>query len=826
MFSCNSVKRVADGKQLLIDNTIVVNNKISNTEALNNLLYQKPNSKVLGVALPFRLYLYNLAKPMSDSILDTRLENKLRQNLFSKKLLSEKQLRKWYDYKKGFHNTWRNIGEAPTIFDLDKTEKSLNKLKAYYFNNGWFNVDTSFDSVQVSSKKVKVKYNINTGHPYTIDSITASIASAKIDSVYTLNKEDSFIKNGEQYNTSSFEKEQDRLTQLFRNSGFYHFNQDYVLFEIDTIGTNHKVNVETQIKNRVIKNQDSTIRKPFNIFNIKEVNIYTDYTYENRNKTYQDSTLHKGFNLYSIDKLKYNPKALTDAIFISPGNVFKDIDRTRSYRHISNLNTFRYPNIEYIEADSTNLIANVYLTPKKKYSVSFDFDVSQSNIQTIGFSFSTSLLIRNIFKGAETLELSAIGAIGASDDASDSKDQFFDINEVGADLKLTIPRLFSPFNTDKIVPKYMSPFTKISLGASSQKNIGLDKQTLNTVFNYKWSPSKYITNRLDLFNIQYVRNLNTDNYFDVYQNSFSRLNNIAQDVGYISSTETLIIPGQANDFISVALSNTPPTGMTEQQIQIVNFINERKQRLTEDNLIFATNFSLVHDNRESLFDNSFSILRLKLESAGNVFSGLSKILNLEKNADNRQELFNVTYSQYIKTEIDYIKHWQLGGKRVLAMRNFFGFAVPYGNSSSIPFSKSFYAGGANDNRAWTAYNLGPGSSDSNNEFNEANLKLAFSLEYRYNLFEDLYGAFFVDAGNIWNALDDVEDKKATFNGIKSLKDMAVGSGFGLRYDFSFVVIRFDIGLKAHNPNYKYNNTWFTEFNLKNAVYNFGINYPF
>ena len=183
-------------------------------------------------------------------------------------------------------------------------------------------------------------------------------------------------------------------------------------------------------------------------------------------------------------------------------------------------------------------------------------------------------------------------------------------------------------------------------------------------------------------------------------------------------------------------------------------------------------------------------------------------------------------SNLIKTELDYIKHWHLGGKNVFAIRSFIGLAVPYGNSSSIPFAESFFAGGANDNRAWTAYNLGPGRTQSNNEFNEANLKLAFSMEYRYNLFQNLNGAFFIDAGNIWNALDDVEDPDATFTGFESLRDTAIGAGFGLRYDFSFFILRFDIGFKAHDPSNIHGNKWFNDFNFNNAVYNIGINYPF
>ena len=186
----------------------------------------------------------------------------------------------------------------------------------------------------------------------------------------------------------------------------------------------------------------------------------------------------------------------------------------------------------------------------------------------------------------------------------------------------------------------------------------------------------------------------------------------------------------------------------------------------------------------------------------------------------------VPFSQYFKSEIDYIRLWDLGSNNVLALRSFFGIAIPLKNASSIPFSKSFFAGGSNDNRAWTAYDLGPGRSDNNNEFNEANMKLAFSLEYRYKLFGKLNGAFFADAGNIWNVLDDVNDQKATFNNIESLKDLALGAGFGLRYDFDFFILRLDTGFKAYNPTYEINNRWLKDFNFSNAVYNIGINYPF
>uniref|UniRef100_UPI0030F5482F BamA/TamA family outer membrane protein n=1 Tax=uncultured Wocania sp. TaxID=2834404 RepID=UPI0030F5482F len=382
--------------------------------------------------------------------------------------------------------------------------------------------------------------------------------------------------------------------------------------------------------------------------------------------------------------------------------------------------------------------------------------------------------------------------------------------------------------------KYMSPSTRISLSATSQTNIGLDKQTFTGTFNYKWNPNSIATNRLDLFNVQYVRNLNIGNYFGIYQNSFKTLENIALNTyntpsEFITLDENgneILIKERADPFIDLVLNDSSFEVNNPTEYKTVNSIDERKKRLTENNLIFSSSFSFTQDKRQNIFDENFSIFRFKVEAAGNLLANASKLFGLNKNENNRYELFNVAYSQYIKTEFDYVKHWDLGRKNVLAMRGFFGIAIPYGNSSSIPFSKSFFAGGSNDNRAWAPYNLGPGSSKTTDEFNEANLKLAFSVEQRFNIFENLNGAIFIDSGNIWNVLDDVEDDSATFTSFSSLKDIAIGSGFGFRYNFGLFVFRFDIGFKTYDPFYRDQNRWFNDYNFANAVYNIGINYPF
>ena len=832
--SCAAVKRVKKNEFLLTKNSFIINGKKNKSETISKLSFQKTNSKILGI--PLRLHIYNMARENKDSIFDSWLKKKPNRNRRYIKIFSQKQLDKIKKTSLGL-NTWlKNTGEKPEIIDSLKINKTKINLERYYFSKGWFDRIVNFNIDTIQRQRATLEYKIQTGDPHKIGTFSSEIETSILDSIFRQSKVKSFIKKGNQFNISDFEKERERVNDNFRNLGIYHFSQDYINFENDTIGKSLEVDVKMKIANRIVRNGDSLSQKPFKAYKIKDVNIYTDNSTENRSQLdLKKIVTYNNFNFFNYKQLQYSPKSITNVIQISKGSLYSDLDKTRTYRYLNALNTFKYPSIQFTENENdTTLTANIFLNPKKKYGLGFDFNVSQSNIQKIGLSFTTGLMIRNIFKGAETLQVSILGAIGASKDGAKTEVRFFDINELGADIKLNIPRLFFPLNTESIIPKYMLPTSEIGISFTGQKNIGLDKQTFNGRIRYNWLPKKNTTNSLDLLNLQYVRNLNPGNYFNVYQNSFSRLESIALN-SYPTPDEYLIQNSNGDDFLNInnaddfvllVSSDTAFQNSNPNDYESVSNIRERKNRLTQDNLILASNFNLVKDNRENVFDTNFSLFRLKVELAGNLLNAASDFIGLDRNENGEFEINNVAFSQYIKTEIDYIKLWNLGRNNVLALRAFTGIALPLGNSSSIPFSKSFFAGGSNDNRAWTAYNLGPGRSDNNNEFNEANFKIAFSLEHRYNLFGKLNGAFFVDAGNIWNVLDDIEDSKANFNSFKSLSDIAIGSGLGFRYDFDFFILRFDTGFKTYNPSYSKNKRWLKDFNFSNAVYNIGINYPF
>ena len=829
--ACDAEKRVPEGKQRLTKNEIVVNGKTSKSEDITNQLYQKPNSTILGYKL--RLNLFNLATPNPDSMFQAKFIKHPKKYERMSKWLSAKQVDRlgqsfWYQ---GIDNFLKKTGEPPVIVDTTRTSKSISRIKYYYFNKGFFDVKANYKLDSISAKKAKIKYTITTNTPFSLDTLTSKIQTPVLDSLYQSRKSNSFLKSGKQYNTQDFEDEKERITTHFRNNGVYHFQPNYVSFDLDTLNNNKKVNVNLIINDYSYQEKDSTKTEPFKVFKISDVNIYTDYSATNNSNTFADSTTYNNFNLFSHSKLKYKPKAITDAVFISKGSLFADFRTVLTTRYLNNLKIFNYPTILYEvdKRDSTaqSLIAKVFLSPRKKFSFGATFDVTHSNIQTIGFGGSISETIRNVFNGAETLELSARGNIGSSKDLANPESNFFNVSEYGMDLKLNFPRIWFPFRTEKIIPKSMIPSTLLSVGLSNQINIGLDKQNVTGVLAYNWNPKRNNTARFDLFNVQYVRNLNPENYYNVYESSYNELNNLAKIYNYTDFIDTagnLMIEEGTSDFTTDVKNGT--IVVPEPDYSTIRSIEERRVRLTEDDFILATSYSFSKTTKTDLKDNSFYQLRTKMESAGSILSLFSNAASLPKNQNGNYEIFNLEYSEYVKTEFDYVKYWDFSKEKILAVRTFFGIAIPYGNSNNIPFSRSYFAGGSNDNRAWEPYRLGPGSTGAVNDFNEANMKIALSAEFRFKILGEIKGAIFADAGNIWNVLDNVSDAKATFDGLKDLKEIAIGTGFGLRYDLDFFVVRFDLGFKTFNPANEEGKKWFYDYDFAHSVFNFGINYPF
>lgn len=837
--ACNTLKRVEPEEQLLTNYRVVTDSQEVRNPEVRDLVLQRPNNRLLGI--PLQLHLYNLAKKDADSAYQAWLHRKPQRPERLQALLSQKQVERLGEsfLVSGLSRWLKKVGQAPAIVDSSRTEKSLQRLGAWYYNRGYFNQERRFVVDSLSDRRAEVRYLLELGEPYRIDSLRWDIASTDLDSIYRQNRQGSLVKPGTRYDLKDFTAERERLTQLFRNSGIWNFQESSITFDVlrDTLSRDdQQMDVELRIENLRSRGDSVVDTREYQVRRMGDIRIFADHSLQDTPGELQ-SVKEGNYTIFYRDKLRYKPRALTNTIFLQQDSVYRNLDRVRTYRQINNLNTFRYPNIELLETGEDRLDANIYLSARPRNSLALDFDLTHSNIQRIGVGLAVSLITRNIFGGAETLSLSARGSFGLLSEDAVGEDFF---SEVGGDINLSFPRIWlMPFiNSKKIIPYYMLPRTRVSLGTNIQKNIGLDKQTFNTILGYSWTPTDYKTYQFEALNVEFVRNVNTERFYNVFRSTYDRLDNEAEafqnnpavadffeETGNPEDPLRLSIPDGTTGFTQAVLEGGLVAQDSDTYAEVFR-IEERRQRLTENNLIFTSNFSWTKNTKTDINDNSFYQLRFKVESAGNLLSGISRLIPFDENEQGQRLVFGVPYSQYLKTEVDYIRHWALSQDNTLAFRSFIGLAMPYGNANDIPFVRSYFAGGSNDNRAWFPYSLGPGSTRNLNDFNEANFKIALNLEYRFPLFGNLKGAVFSDLGNIWNLWDNEEDPAATFSGFRSLEDIALGTGFGLRYDFTYFVFRADLGFKTYNPADPPSKRWFREYNFANSVLQIGINYPF
>ncbi len=806
---------------VLTENIIKINDTIIKRNPIKVLIQpSSPTNKIFGY--PLGLYIHNLANDNPDENFESWLYKKPNRYRRLSKLLSEKQINQLKKYNNSFNGFLKNLGQDPIkVTDIDVNQNIL-RLQQYYKNDGYFDSKVSVDTI-ISENQANIIYNISPKNRYLIDSISINVESRDIDSLITSSKKLSVLKKGEYFSIDKLILERDRLVNLFKNNGIHDFQQRSVNYDvlIDSLGFSKKIPLIIRIKN-------PNSEKPYQIRKINDVNIYVETLDELSNiSSYTDSVNYNGVKIFSKGNLNYSPRSLTEPIFFKKSENYSEDKKLLTSRYFSNLGTFKYPRILMQEVNDS-LSSSIYLLPRDRFSLGFDLDFTHSNIEDFGISFGTNFNIRNIFRGTENLSFNLNNSIGASRDIGDPDDSFFNLFELGGNLNLRIPRAILPFKSERLIKKEMSPVTNIIIGSTVQKNIGLDKQYYSGIYEVNWNPSKYSKINFKLLDFEYVNNQNISNYFNVYKNSYDKLNYISSlyniDQSLIDQRGDLIIPEGANLFINQVLNDQTSLNSGTDFYKNINSIQERKDRLTENNLIIGSSITLNRNTQENFLDENFSQLRFKFEMVGNLFNELLRGGN--SNSNNKVEISNILPSQYTKAEINYVKHILLDNGNVFAFRAFTGIAIPYGNSNYIPFTRSYYAGGSNDNRAWKAYKLGPGSSNTINEFNEANLKIAFNMEYRNKISGNLNGAFFIDFGNIWNINDNVNDESMTFNNLSDLSELAIGTGIGLRYDFNFFVLRLDTAFKTYNPAKEKSNRWFKDFSLNKAVFNIGINYPF
>ena len=775
--SCSLQKSLLDEDLILEKTNIEINGNLIKKDSLSDLITFKENSKLLGI--PFNAMISSSAKKNPDSIFDEWVNEQKKQKKLNN-IFSPKQVLQLKKYFKNF-NDWKiNNGEKISLIDSSEINRSLDNLNLYFQNIGYLDNSISFKVTKKPTKKAFVDFNIETGSRYYIGEINSKIESKIIDSIYKANKSKSFIIENDFFETKNFDLERNRLYTLFRNNGVYGFQINSISFsvKVDPAGNNYSLPVEI-----IIDGNNHEIFKVNDII-LKQVDNEVNFRFKDD---------------FILSKIKFEE-----------GSIFNDSLRKATLKELNSLDLFTFPSVQYDEINGNKLNANIILNNKKRFALGFGFDIKQSDIEDIGIAFENRFKSRNFFKNGENFNLSASGSVGKSGDKT--------ISQVNYDLTIDFPRFLIFENSSKSLENKRS---FLSLGSSNQNNIGLDRNSFKFNYNYAWSNSKNYYN-FSPIEIELINNKNIENYFNIYSNSYEELNLISKkytsDPKYFINNE-LSIPNGINLFINDILNEN--LVVANDDYSLVSYIEGRRKRLIANNLIIGSSFQ-ISNNYDNRYDKrNFKQWKLKLKSSGNLASLVSK-----KNNQGKKLISDLEFSQFIKMEYSFIRHWDISDNSIFALRYFGGIAVPFGNSDNIPFSESFFGGGSNDNRAWEVYKLGPGSSGAKNEFNEANFKLALNLEYRFKMFGNFNGAFFSDIGNIWNIFDDTNESSRSFDGFKDLDELAIGSGFGLRYDSGLFIFRLDMGLKTYNPYLAKNRRWFKDFSLNKAVFNIGLNYPF
>ena len=830
LYACSTTKKVPEGDFLLIKNNFKFQDGKVHDDDIPNYVSQKPNKKALFL-FPIGLWFYNSTSPKYDTILNEYLtyppdmrNQKLRDSLFVRNGHPE-----YIGKSLFFERFMHNIGQPPVILDQGKTETSANSIRKFLVYKGYWDTDVKFSTdLDSTAKKAKANYLITHKDPTKISDYYYNIPDPNIKSIYEEDLNESFVRGKNILDQSVLEKEVKRITDLMKSRGYYKFNNsnEDIYFTADTLQSRKNVPLTMDI------HKDS-VDSPFKQTTIGDIKVHLLEKLSDTTNTVKDSLL--GINFYKLDD-QYKVMSLWRPIILKKGEIYDQRNLDLTKRNIAAMNNFSV--IKYNEdlrkENDSILDVSYYLAPLSKYDLKVSTDINYSQILNFGVSPSVDLTSRNVFGGAENLTTSLAGTFGSVTSTKDPSKRDL-AYEISAQVSLSFPRLLLPFKTWKLIPKKYSPNSSLILGTSIQDNIGLGRINFNGSLNYFANVNDIVSHRLSLFNSQLSLTRNKDKYYDFFPADREVRNELFQNYSPTLYQDFIDNKISSDDLSALIVSDgNYQNSLSGNQLTLYNtFLQSliNKDRQTQDVLISSMIYNFIYNEIGKKDRPNPFYLNAKVEAAGNIFS----IFNNKEKIDGvvsgkAKTIFDIPYSQFVKFDIDVRKYFGLfNNKHTLALRQFIGVGIPYGNSTSMPFVRSYFNGGSNDIRAWRVFGgLGPADSQLDEKVRSYimdNIKLTTNIEYRMPFTKMFEGAAFVDAGNIWSLKDNGFADEFKFN--KFLSQMGVGTGIGLRINVAYITLRLDAAYKVYDPNQPEGDRWVIK-NWKplQPVVNFAFGYPF
>jgi hypothetical protein len=795
-------RSTTQSKSYYLGNSSIKGNKVISDSELDALIPQKPNRRFLG--LPFFPYVglyrfgelfYNREEKLRKVIEVTQnyqKESGIYEN--SPRKLEKVQRRYAKKLKKAQNraqlgNFWmRVVGEAPVYFNINEVSQNAEKMQKYLYNNGFFESTVHFKQDTIFNR-IKVNYLVTESRPTMINNIRYLVKNDLADSIIKANNKEAVLVEKKRYDGDSFEEERIRIETLLRNQGYFGFSRQNVSYLVNDTITNAATD-------RLFKSVDVNVlvdvptpNSKQNRYKISSVNFEVLSPSGLPDSLFRKDTVRfQGINYIFADK-KFSTKILDTKIQVRPGAYYSQQKERDTQQQLSLTDQFRFVNYNYaFDSTGKGINSSFKVIPLEKYQISTDVGLNVIQLQGAPGPFANlTYKIRNVFNGLENFETSIRGGIELVPGFLGNR-QIYRSEEVGLNTSLIFPRLIFPGNPFQKQTAGFNPRTQVGLGYNYVNRPEYTRTNVKISTTYSWQPTNTTLFNLSLVDLNI---LNTQNIREDFKNLLDTL-----------------------------------------QLQGNNLINSFQKSFVSDinfNFVYNTN-SLIGPPKNARY------LRVALESGGtslNILPGQKQLI--------RDVFGDLQFYKYLRWNVDYRRYWPAGRRSAFVARINSGAVYSYGDSKVPPYEKYFFAGGSNSLRAWLPRRLGPGSSPPRLTSNNLSIEspgefvLEGNLEYRGFLakfFGDINYALFIDAGNVWN-LNSTATESQKLEANKFLREIAIGSGFGIRYDLSFFVLRFDFGVKVYDPalqrfvldELEFNKLFKrTQSNFLNV--NLGVGYPF
>ena len=676
--------------------------------------------------------------------------------------------------EKGFRHWIKyKLGEKPILFsevDLAYNEKIIQN---YAENKGFFNAQSIFDSTS-RGKKGKAKYKATLNYQYKLKNVVFPNDSTLLTNEISNLKKQSLLNIGEGYDLDKIKNERARIDVKLKEKGYYYFNENYIITKVDSTVGNHEVDLLVAIK-------DKTPEKAKQPYKINAVYVYSNFKIENdtlKQTNEKATTKYEDFTVIDEENL-FKPVVFENSLNFKKGDLYNRTNHNLSLNRLITLGVFKFVKNQFKESDTIGnyLDAYYYLTPLPKKSIRFEALAKSNSANYSGTELNANWSNRNTFRGAELLTISIFGGLEVQ---VSGQNNGFNVYRFGGESSLMWPRFITPF---KVQPATgFVPRTKATINYEYQFRSKLySLQTFKSSFGYLWKENERKEHNLNVLDVTYT-------------------------------------------------TSNGVTDLYKEQIKE----NSSLEKVIQKQLIFGPTYSYTYTNTMLSDKKNTFYFKGDVDLSANI-TGLILGAN---DTTNPKTILGVPFSQFGKFEVDFRHYLKLGTDTNLASRIIMGVGIPYGNSNELPFIKQFFIGGTSSIRAFRARSIGPGTyvDTTNNTFlpdQSGDIKFEFNTELRTKIYDLVKGAVFVDGGNIWLLNEDTNKPGATFTK-DFMNQLAIGTGVGLRFDFSFLVLRTDFAFPLRKPYLPKGEEWVIDkisfgnggWRKENLIFNLAIGYPF